>query len=1478
MSNINFELNLNKHPKDVPNRALISARNVQLSNDLSCLQTELSLKEHILLNNLLQDKYLAGVIPCNKEFVLFIAPNNYKEEIDLNGSVLLEIVRCKEDQFNINNDIPIESYDNFLYNVCYDSFVWHGGKLKGTFTYNIKSQLIIAIAESDTITGDLIPLKTINLGIFGDDASNKDNDLSLSDGQLSLNPEIKIPSIIDYHYINGLSYKGWYSFFVRYKINSIDYTKWYSIGFPIFIDELEEVQLFNYFIQGTRPATSSHSERNIKYAGNNIIDYISSGSNTCNKTISLIINNNGNNFNKFQIGLIQSAKDTERAFKTLDIDISNGENINFLLDFSSLEEYDVNELIFEKYNYYNVKSLTNYKNRLYLSGYNENSSKNIDIAELAKSFKTIIKRKSFKYGASNLDSWLFHFKYNKDHGDSQIITIQDDANDERTIELYVEDIDFNSELTNLYLNLKYMFTNVGESYNDDEALTNRYGFARAWFIPYGTTGVRQTIIPDKTFTLTDPNDANKWVNATYSNITIDVTRFDLISGNDYKLSFKLTYKLAIVPSSYNYIPNPIKDGYLTRLKNTTLIPGENYNFYIHFVNKYGEVTDGIKIEDNGQGHSDEDNSLGITNDDGSIKIPDIKYSYNGVCYIYYLNIAILNNLQKDIFINSFGEYIGFFITYEKFQKTKQFCGVFTRYDFGYEMPSINTDLSHHTPYLQSSGVADKEGRYKFRFYCTDIDTKDILELNFDKIKIEHSFDFIESAQYDDESEIKKGDANIKEHYNYGNSNIEQGRTYDIKSATYVAAHNFSKGNEFNGSYIEIELENPIQFLNDFGIPLIKKETTPENYPYTYKATLISNNNNLYLSENKILIKFTNTFYLNDFDFDKIINYDYGASDKILIELGLNGFVTFNTSLVYNNNRVILNTGYNILVTKEYYSYISSKLFKIDGSSSGADPKTFDGQFLPFAAYYTFIDYNNYPYESRCFKTLPEIISIRNEAISDNIAQSVFAFNHATIIQPMNSIDLFQNKYGSQDNNVKKTYINYTNTSISEFNKRIIRSNPIADESFENSWRIISPEAYKDITENKGNITNLIALGTTFLVHTEHSLFMFDRDNTLQNGEGGAMQLAMPDIFDVDYKEVIGSYLGHGGLQDSEAYVINDFGYIYYDNDSSTIFRFKKKKANSTTPNLEDITGTISEFINKFKPYKIRFANDIDNNRIILSINYSNDLNKNIGERLNAQRIYEKELNNITLSFNYKIDKWISIHDYTFDFAFNTKQKLYICLNSKKDENIENNEINSFICCINTSNVTTRRLQMPARTTIKNGINIKHDLYYGSFAKLINNEIIEEHKDSTISIMINDAYELMKTLEFITWKLYQIKHTDIANYSQFNDNEPRQEIKTPYSGNKLRIYNDCIDTGYIDISCINNKFNKSVMDYKKPWYEFGNWNFNYFRDIKNSKKLKAKDMSRLYGNYFIIELVFGNEDNERIEFETLNCKLINNKTI
>lgn len=1384
MPNINFELNLNKHPKDVPNRALVSANNVQLSGDLSCLQSEFCITENDTLNRILTDKYIAGYIPCNKEFILFLAPKDWKSKLTSGSDgIEIEVYRCRE-QGELN-ETQHGSFDNLEYKLIYNKLKWHGGEIKGTFTYNIKSQLILAIAEYDTKTGDNIPLKTINVGTWDDDTNT---DLNLDDNQISLNPITSIPSIKDYEYKQGLAYKGWYYFFIRYKINNVDYTKWYSIGYPIFIGECEKHTLFNYGFMKANPTD---------YAS--IVNYMSSGSNTCNNTVELELDNIDGNFANYQLGFICTTKDNQRAFKSLDISAENKIN---LIDFSNFEEYSVNDLTFEKYNYYNVKNVINYKNRLYVSNYKEFEFDYNKLKEIADkiNLKCIKKESEFFEQVETIKNKLSYIRIN--------IGTWDNSNPDDIVE--INRIINKNDLTTEYQG------------NPSFAIHTNLGDLRIGAVVYAIYGNKEIELVDTgTVTIGDGgeiiiefnNNANtikgkyilSWseedahAGEGIINITNSVERFEYIEYDD-----SITYNSNI----YKFDSNNILNSYKDRLKDRCLIPNGYYKFYIHFVNKYGEYSEGIYLINKDNSGFDKNSGYDnrVLEDNTLFHVPSDIYD-GGILNTfikYYLHIDL-----TELSIDADSDIKGFFLSYEKYKDINDFYGVLFYYDF--YKTYTNTDTF--------TNYSKQTNKNVFRFYSNEIDMFDNLELKSGKLELLIKNPYSPTKTYtegDYEGKIINErliyeDKNTKDIKNLQSQTDFIKKKFDIESIKYVPAHSFIKSNDYRGSYLEITLKDDdnISEISSFAEQGII-------------CRLLSNDANLYNAENKQLIKFTNVYKFE------------GIDNEIDISAGLNGFVTFNQSLIYNENKVILNTGYNIIVNENYYAYIGNPTINEDETK-----KINNVNHYPFITQYSFPFINDILYESKEFNKLPQIIITRTEALSDEKAQAVFDTAASTIVEPINSIDLYKLPIGSQDTNNPKIYVNHTIDFVNSFDKRVVRSNPIADESFENSWRTFSPEAYKDITENKGNITNIIALGTTFLVHTEHSLFIFDRDNTLRSGDGGTMQLSMPDVFDIDYKEVLASELGSCGLQDPKAWIVDEFGYMFYDNDAHKFYKFGAK-------NIEDINSSITQFIDKYKPFKVRFANDSESNRLLINIHYVYD----------ASSIAEK-----TLSFNYKINKWISFHDYCFDRAFHTKQMVYLII----DKNVDLNNHYSNLYLINRK-----------ETDIQNKEVIKN-LVYNKFENIRNLDAKLDYYYSDISIMINDKYELIKTLEFIVWKLYKVKMKEGAdtNYNDF----PREESKIPYSGYKLQVFNDNIDTGIINIEVdTEDAKNKSVMNYKKPWWQYDNWNLNYFRDIKNAKSQLAKYMSRLYGNYFIIRIWFGDTDGQRCEFETLDCKIINNPTI
>lgn len=84
---ISPKLQMNLHPKDAENLSLVTALNVKLSNDESCITNEESIRENTFISNFLKEYYkdsngvyydftIVAIIPCNIELAIIAVKNN----------------------------------------------------------------------------------------------------------------------------------------------------------------------------------------------------------------------------------------------------------------------------------------------------------------------------------------------------------------------------------------------------------------------------------------------------------------------------------------------------------------------------------------------------------------------------------------------------------------------------------------------------------------------------------------------------------------------------------------------------------------------------------------------------------------------------------------------------------------------------------------------------------------------------------------------------------------------------------------------------------------------------------------------------------------------------------------------------------------------------------------------------------------------------------------------------------------------------------------------------------------------------------------------------------------------------------------------------------------------------------------------------------------------------------------------------------
>ena len=983
------------------------------------------------------------------------------------------------------------------------------------------------------------------------------------------------------------------------------------------------------------------------------------------------------------------------------------------------------------------------------------------------------------------------------------------------------------------LNIKNVAVNGGDSwyyFNSPSYIAVEYRYSD----DYDIVEFYKTV----TFTFTDANSSN----------TVTFNCEDLaINGNS------------------DYI-NP-NDSYDKRKSTPVFIPGEVYNFFIHFVDKYGHCTNGYRINNNtvwtADGMSEEicpipfryqsntyyaavpvkqnvlsGNSINTTNlriyrsassnkltseiTDAHVKEVFVEsfrsftdyekysnlkwfqvtsgYNLNGFLPYYNNNedklfrfplrsIASHNATGFNISVNGVTlpeGYVGFFISYEKFEPIKRITGMLTRNDFRSQdciTPKDGSKIMQRTSNASKSDL--------MFFYSGQYDISDSIRLDYNIMRIDGTnvWDTEDIPQFDYIQRCNN--------YKFCHDMNKPQVNYDLNTCPSVyAPPEYKLSIADSAADSRMGLGTALQLKDSYSLfPVYEADNNNNNKIKLYKVTFLNASRDIYMSNSKTLIRCSNIIYGT-----------YCSTADVFP----NGYLTYDGCIIYENAGMNFNTANNIVYRTRY----NDKYYP-----SETNQHTYEVN-IPFLAYVQTPCFDDHFYESKCFKNEPTgyAFYVKQDTANLDKANENNKFQMGCIVTPSNSIDLFENRHSSADTFYTKSFTNYREdlVSVETYDKTVRRSSVIQDETRINGWRNFPVESYKNISENKGVITNLVGIGTVLLVHTEHSLFMFNTDNTLETKDKN-IQLSQPDAFDVKYQEVFTSSLGYGGLQDDESFVVDQFGYIFYNNDFHRFYNFDNGQLNV-------IDEDIIQWLDKYKPYNVRFANDKFNNRLLVKMNYK------VGG----------EVKDAIISYNYNVNHFVSLHSYHFDKAYNTKSQLYL---KCEDEYHTDCSLHQFV---------------------QDGSS------YGYCDNIKGNLRSTSTVPAKIGIIINEQYDDVKFLESISYKLNKFVNPAEYDYTY----SPVEGTVIPYSADFLKVYNNQVNTGELDI-LIDKEEDKNVFcNYKKPYWELGNWNFSYLRNniSKYANYGDAFNMSRMFGNYFVVEFTFSNGDDLKVEFEELKYNI------
>lgn len=250
------------------------------------------------------------------------------------------VIDNKTEEVDVYKTInKIVEYDeiNETANELESGWKYNGGEISGYVSTNISGEKILTIGEYKE--GIDIPLKHINLSY----CKNTDDESIYC--QAPICPTANL--ILRDTYVKTIP-NGVYIFFIRYKIRKDVYTNWFLCSRPIYAGVSENISTF----QGGLKYINLHKDS----AKSFIFDLI------------FAQEENKQSYKEFQLGFIINHDDATdaRIWKHFDI---NTKTIYF--DYENVEEANIDDLLKVTYELYNVRNVTAFKNKLYISNYKE---------------------------------------------------------------------------------------------------------------------------------------------------------------------------------------------------------------------------------------------------------------------------------------------------------------------------------------------------------------------------------------------------------------------------------------------------------------------------------------------------------------------------------------------------------------------------------------------------------------------------------------------------------------------------------------------------------------------------------------------------------------------------------------------------------------------------------------------------------------------------------------------------------------------------------------------------------------------------------------------------------------------------------------------------------------------------------------------------------------------------------------------------
>lgn len=1375
MARIVPKLNLNKTPQIVENNSLIFAKNIKVMKDGSIVTDDGISRITTLAMYLTTGFKIVGYIPYNTCVYFFLYKN-----VTVNGEVSETSIIIEYDEKDTSTIKTIDCNWNYS-----------GGaelttKIYGEVIVNLNSDVILIIAESGN--DDLeIPIKFININ-----RSSVDDDESI----YTQSPKIPLINLLEYGRYTKVIPNGVYQFFVRYEIKENFYTKWIPCSKEMFAGTNIKTDTFQGSVKYIN--IDADATQSFVFSVNKISDYFYG-------------------YKSFQIGFILSHDDSTvaRAWKHFDFNV---EKIYFDYDKSYIEEVNIDDMLDSVYQIYNVKNITSFKNKIYISNYKESDinpkgpqfESNAQAVQVTINAQSVANANEVKYKGNPINT-------TEGNDGLELFTYNGTALGSKTLTELIQD-------ENLVLN---NWDSYGSQSSATKKLIDIFYEKDEWGNPKRDT--RGNLIPDlealdncsKTYLSEHPDTVILKCTEVKFKIGDTTYTLDDFTDNVYEIYDHLN--LVFPAENYNNIISQVPYYYYNDIKNKMIkFIADFINDSSVFGNSYGDI--------NFKGFG---TSGYVYNSDNDI-ISDITIKFTRL--LFYADSIPWNYTDEHSTEPSI--YDGYTIGDLAPYRTMPIL---------YILEDITT--VHFTRLINTSYISRKLNQYNYQT---------LLPFKTYAFYIHY---VKESGEFTNGYKICEKLVSIPPTVN---DNVT---TYNTEQILYPSFSNINYPEGYKYCFISIApvKNNIAQLFNDNCVD-IDALLLPinENIKVYDLATLYVHKNDDYFDTNAIAPTKTLEYLYSGKVKEGYEKY-FSASGKLIEPtvtadnqnpVNLNGLFIVNQN--EENQEYISLTKCTPYIKDSFYNdYNDLNLLgylcqvckptknEFNNFVAGSDVYTKDIGQSQSKNYIglTDADHSSIVVDSTTLYTIYSEFNLNYLSLSAELNTRVFATEDngtksKSLLQSFDSLtlaDIYELKSMYKDYR-RKLFYPVDKDVITLYNNTIRASEVFSDEGV---TYVLNFEAtsYYNVPTNKGYIVNLKAIADKILVHTQDSLFGFSGSSKLNTQDGNA-QLSESDPFDTGITELFGSEHGFVGLANKNHTMLCYDGYFFFDKDAKTIYDY-------TGQGLTLLSDPIERLLNYNELVDVIFANDYYNDRFFMALKYK-------------RRENIEGFDYVTLSFNYKQKTFVSLHDFTFDESFSTKTNCYFI----KD---------------NLVYIVDKNATGYGDSVVKD-IDID-DIVFPSGIKIEHNgDSIIRYRQSIIDVIYNDNFELVKTLNSINWVGSDI--WDEFNYltkktTQQGEIVIEPEYNSPITdlvaeairSNKafvdyIRVYSEscCTELNKITSDDYYDKSPLSPNDYKYPSYNNGVWTYNYLRNILDNKntrengKLISDESSLIYGKYFVVRFV------------------------